>query len=100
MSSTMDLPKDELVQSALNKINESFSIPERSDKEKLALTCRILFDGGHDSGLAGQITARGNEPSTYYTQQLGLGFDEITRSEEHTSELQSRGHLVCRLLLV
>src|SRR5690625_5310182 len=28
--------------------------------------------------------------------QLHLGAD---RSEEHTSELQSRGHLVCRLLL-
>src|SRR5690625_35393 len=30
------------------------------------------------------------------------GKDDITgkmRSEEHTSELQSRGHLVCRLLL-
>src|SRR5690625_6730932 len=25
--------------------------------------------------------------------------EELTRSEEHTSELQSRGHLVCRLLL-
>src|SRR5690625_5710537 len=25
--------------------------------------------------------------------------NEIERSEEHTSELQSRGHLVCRLLL-
>src|SRR6266508_6007320 len=25
--------------------------------------------------------------------------DEVVRSEEHTSELQSRGHLVCRLLL-
>src|SRR5439155_15273150 len=25
--------------------------------------------------------------------------DEAMRSEEHTSELQSRGHLVCRLLL-
>src|SRR5690625_8013474 len=24
---------------------------------------------------------------------------ELDRSEEHTSELQSRGHLVCRLLL-
>src|SRR5690625_6331428 len=24
---------------------------------------------------------------------------QYTRSEEHTSELQSRGHLVCRLLL-
>src|SRR5690554_7438481 len=26
-------------------------------------------------------------------------FDSDTRSEEHTSELQSRPHLVCRLLL-
>src|SRR5690625_7128207 len=25
--------------------------------------------------------------------------NNISRSEEHTSELQSRGHLVCRLLL-
>src|SRR5690625_2111523 len=25
--------------------------------------------------------------------------DRVVRSEEHTSELQSRGHLVCRLLL-
>src|SRR5690625_6829173 len=37
---------------------------------------------------------------------ITLGGDEIVmvanaeeRSEEHTSELQSRGHLVCRLLL-
>src|SRR5207253_6663462 len=27
------------------------------------------------------------------------GSDRRARSEEHTSELQSRGHLVCRLLL-
>src|SRR5439155_26060699 len=26
-------------------------------------------------------------------------FGAVARSEEHTSELQSRGHLVCRLLL-
>src|SRR5437870_10306065 len=30
---------------------------------------------------------------------LALVTSEIKRSEEHTSELQSRGHLVCRLLL-
>src|SRR5690625_5811564 len=31
---------------------------------------------------------------------VGGSFDVISeRSEEHTSELQSRGHLVCRLLL-
>src|SRR5690625_4749742 len=28
-----------------------------------------------------------------------MGSNSGTRSEEHTSELQSRGHLVCRLLL-
>src|SRR5690625_6721190 len=35
-----------------------------------------------------------------FVRQIGL-FDEFfrRRSEEHTSELQSRGHLVCRLLL-
>src|SRR5690554_1186796 len=31
--------------------------------------------------------------------QLGLIQSGTTRSEEHTSELQSRPHLVCRLLL-
>src|SRR3712207_7109899 len=29
----------------------------------------------------------------------GAATDEVTRSEEHTSELQSRQYLVCRLLL-
>src|SRR5439155_27391506 len=32
-------------------------------------------------------------------QQGFVLVDLYTRSEEHTSELQSRGHLVCRLLL-
>src|SRR2546422_7837284 len=31
--------------------------------------------------------------------RLGLARDDAIRSEEHTSELQSRLHLVCRLLL-
>src|SRR5437870_9328620 len=30
---------------------------------------------------------------------VNTGFGKLARSEEHTSELQSRGHLVCRLLL-
>src|SRR5690554_7008596 len=32
-------------------------------------------------------------------QRSEMGFDDLLRSEEHTSELQSRPHLVCRLLL-
>src|SRR5437660_4096455 len=32
-------------------------------------------------------------------EQILVALLTLTRSEEHTSELQSRGHLVCRLLL-
>src|SRR5437870_7997564 len=31
--------------------------------------------------------------------RAGAPLKDMERSEEHTSELQSRGHLVCRLLL-
>src|SRR5690625_6120032 len=34
-----------------------------------------------------------------YTSMTGVLMALVARSEEHTSELQSRGHLVCRLLL-
>src|SRR3989442_9527151 len=34
-----------------------------------------------------------------YEEALGLLHERLRRSEEHTSELQSRPHLVCRLLL-
>src|SRR5437870_11113360 len=45
-----------------------------------------------DRGYEVQIEARGYNPDTNST-------GSPSRSEEHTSELQSRGHLVCRLLL-
>src|SRR5690625_5476918 len=35
----------------------------------------------------------------FFGNDLEALYDCLTRSEEHTSELQSRGHLVCRLLL-
>src|SRR5690625_1027102 len=31
-------------------------------------------------------------------EEINNALEKISRSEEHTSELQSRGHLVCRLL--
>src|SRR5690625_6457777 len=38
--------------------------------------------------------------SAVNTSKVWLETDDVsTRSEEHTSELQSRGHLVCRLRL-
>ena len=80
MAKTLALPKDQLVKQALTQMQSTLADNTWTDRQKLALTCRILFEHGHDSGLAGQITARGPTPGTYYTQQLGLGFDEITAS--------------------
>src|SRR5690554_6963948 len=36
---------------------------------------------------------------TVFCPVVFIGHDNTPRSEEHTSELQSRPHLVCRLLL-
>jgi L-fuculose-phosphate aldolase len=59
------------------RMNRHFVLPEWSVRQKLALACRILAAEGHDSGLAGQATTRGERPGTYYMLRFGLGFDEI-----------------------
>lgn len=78
--STFQLDKATLVDIANRSAANTLITPDWSVRQKVAATCRILFQHGHDSGLAGQITARAEEPGTYWTQQLGLGFDEITES--------------------
>jgi L-fuculose-phosphate aldolase len=59
------------------RMNRHFQVPDWSVPQKLALACRILAMEGHDSGLAGQLTARGPRPNTYYMLRFGLGLDEI-----------------------
>jgi L-fuculose-phosphate aldolase len=50
----------------------SASDPRRA----LTRSAWILADEGHESGLAGQLTARGPRPDTFWTLPLGLAFDE------------------------
>src|SRR5207253_10832398 len=58
-----------------------------------------------ETGRESHESALNSWPSTYWhlpgkaANQSVPVLDVLTRSEEHTSELQSRGHLVCRLLL-
>lgn len=78
MAETLNLTKEELVARAERRLDREVGDSGWPERQKLALTCRILFDAGHDSGLAGQITCRADEAGTYYTQRLGLGFDEIS----------------------
>src|SRR5690554_7298979 len=55
--------------------------------------------GGADPDLRADV--REDPGAEELREEVVPGFVvvEVTRSEEHTSELQSRPHLVCRLLL-
>src|SRR6476619_3492509 len=62
------------------QMERHLDLPPWSLRQKIALTCRILANEGHESGLAGQITARGDKPGTYWMLSFGLGFDEAQAS--------------------
>jgi L-fuculose-phosphate aldolase len=47
-------------------------------RAELTHSAWILADEGHESGLAGQLTARGPRAGTYWTLPLGLAFDEAS----------------------
>jgi L-fuculose-phosphate aldolase len=96
MEITFDSRKEEVMAASERAIVREFGGYEWTLRQKLAISCRILFDEGHASGLAGQITARGPKPGTYYTQRLGLGLDEVTASnlllvDESLNVLQGEG---------
>jgi L-fuculose-phosphate aldolase len=62
----------------LGQIGAHVRLPAWSIKQKLALACRTLAAEGHESGLAGQISARAETPGSFWTLRFGLGLDEAT----------------------
>src|SRR5690606_41152080 len=65
------------------------------EAEKPPLGVRMWLGLAH--GVGGLFRAFG--PESLEKEQRRDGFPFLLRSEEHTSELQSRENLVCRLLL-
>src|SRR5207253_10598857 len=66
--------------------------------------CHLLRTAGlkHSLGLRTPLHSRSRPVAADQSppaHSLCRDLDSLLRSEEHTSELQSRGHLVCRLLL-
>src|SRR3712207_7691026 len=56
---------------------------------------RVLHQVAHVVGRAGEEVVEADHLDAAFEELLA----EVGRSEEHTSELQSRQYLVCRLLL-
>ena len=71
-------PKEEYSDKSAADMNRHLDAAQWSAPQKLALACRILAAEDHGSALAGQLTARGDDPGTYWTMRFGLGLDEIS----------------------
>jgi L-fuculose-phosphate aldolase len=70
--------KGEYHRQTYERMDRHFVVPAWSPRQKLALAGRILAAEGHDSGIAGQLSARAERPGTYYMLKFGLGLEEAT----------------------
>src|SRR2546422_5348707 len=72
-----------------------FRSKTRGQHTGLPIVCQEL--GGTGGSVPGRRADRATPPDGIAPRRWGI--PDASRSEEHTSELQSRLHLVCRLLL-
>src|SRR5215208_5114848 len=96
-SSANDVSMSTLVWGRAARMSRVASMPEPSERR----TSMTITSG---RAWAATATASRAELASAHTTTSVVSLSSSlmpsrTRSEEHTSELQSRGHLVCRLLL-
>ncbi|HEX4926648.1 MAG TPA: aldolase [Burkholderiales bacterium] len=73
--------RDAFLDRVSREMAEDFPAADLPPREALAAACRILAREGHESGLAGQVTARAdfsNEGVAWWTLPFGCGFDEAS----------------------
>ena len=71
--------KQDFIDRVSREMAADFAAADLPARDALAGACRILAREGHESGLAGQVTARADRPGAWWTLQFGYGFDEATR---------------------
>ena len=69
--------KQEFIERVNREMAVDFPAADLPPREALAGACRILAREGHESGLAGQVTARAGKDD-WWTLQFGHGFEEAT----------------------
>src|SRR5207253_878799 len=95
---------------SLPQLSASFSSCRRFHSAVIQLSCSNLGRAGYkdpsltcnaspETCFSRWLTAKPFIGSSARIFSNSISNVPCTRSEEHTSELQSRGHLVCRLLL-
>jgi L-fuculose-phosphate aldolase len=74
----MKRDKAHFMERVSRELDKDLPFLKGSAAELLAACCRILGRENHESGLAGQVTARADKPGTFWTLQFGYGFEEAT----------------------
>ena len=70
--------KQPFLERVSREMAEDFPVADLAPRAALASACRILARERHESGLAGQVTARAEAPNTWWTLPFGCGFDEAS----------------------
>ena len=70
--------KQDFIERVNREMAEDLPSLKGTTPELLAACCRILARENHESGLAGQVTARAEKPGSWWTLEFGYGFDEAT----------------------
>lgn len=70
--------KQDFLERVGREMAQDFPASDLPAREALAAACRILAREGHESGLAGQVTARAETPEAWWTLPFGCGFDEAS----------------------
>lgn len=68
--------KPDFIERVNREMAEDFPAADLPAREALAAACRILAAERHESGLAGQLTARAERANAWWTLPFGVGFDE------------------------
>src|SRR5688572_32126348 len=75
------------------------ALPILSPVERQEAKEMTVAQANTESAGAGQSASNSSESESQKLEEMRPDLQEIVRSEEHTSELQSQSNLVCRLLL-
>ena len=70
--------KQDFIERVNREMTSDFPSADLPARNALAAACRILAREGHESGLAGQVTARAEKPDTWWTLEFGYGFEEAS----------------------
>src|SRR5690625_6790230 len=83
------------ITNAINNISAVRTAAAGTPSTWASSSCTVIASNGRHNQISNAPTARLMAQIVSTSVRLA----DKMRSEEHTSELQSRGHLVCRLLL-